>query len=124
VAIVSGTEIGGVMNENVKAALAEFKSGDVKAPRIGSGTGYFVLGWVSLLLGIVVMAGAGTDVSMTAFGGFLIALAAGSFSVGFWKSIAHKIELRLIDVQTELVRTRSEAAVRADKLARDSGGVA
>ena len=78
---------------------------DIKPARIGGGWPYFILGWILVFFGFAYLGSSdGTD---AAFGGvFTMSVGSGFIAVGFWLSIAHKIELRLIDLQKELTRVR------------------
>jgi hypothetical protein len=72
----------------------------IAAPRIGEGNGYFVAGWISwammLLLAFISTAGWAWA---SALASLLAAFGAGCFAVGFWTKLFGALERRLIDIQ-------------------------
>lgn len=71
--------------------------------RIGSGAVAFVCGILALDLGIFAgLAGhSAMDPGLAAVGSFLVAAGGGLIAVGFWISLFHKIELRMIEMQKQ-----------------------
>lgn len=72
----------------------------VADPRIGSGLGLI---WSGVALGVLglfaLAASAGGSTDAGAFGVVATPGAASLIAIGFWVRLAHKIELRLIDIQ-------------------------
>jgi hypothetical protein len=83
-------------------------TGDVQAPRINTGRAHFILGWIAVALGVFLSFAAadGAEPGMMAVGGVVIAIGASLIAVGFWLSIAHSLELRMMDLQNTI---RSES---------------
>lgn len=84
----------------------------IEPPRIGTGVGYFIGGGVSIVLGAM-MSAASTplDSGPAAIGGFLFALGAALFAVGFWVKLFGALERRLIDIQMAVTRTPAPAVI-------------
>lgn len=72
--------------------------GKVRDARIGSGFAWVATGLVILLVGGALAAGGG---GVAAFG-IAAGLAGGCFACGFWASLFHALEARLIDIETRL----------------------
>jgi hypothetical protein len=75
----------------------------IAAPRIGTGKGYFIAGWVLFGLTVLVsFAAAGGGEGAREVASLLGAIGAGCFAVGFWVKLFGALERRLIDIQEAL----------------------
>ncbi|WP_454761220.1 hypothetical protein [Caulobacter segnis] len=82
----------------------------VEPPRIGTGKGYFIAGWIVWGLGLFcAMAAAGGGTGAGAIASLLAAVGAGCFAVGFWVKLFGALERRLIDIQ-HAIAPRAESA--------------
>lgn len=92
----------------------------MKSARIGSGVGYFIAGWVALSAGLFCgMAAAAGGAGAGVLAVVLLSLVGGFFAIGFWVSIAHRIELRLMDIEQALKAERSNSAPASTKTASE-----
>lgn len=69
----------------------------IAAPRIGSGLGYFICGWISL--GVAAFAALIGEPATVAFAGAMVVLAGGLIGTGFLVKLFGLVERRLIDIQ-------------------------
>lgn len=85
----------------------------IEPPRIGTGKGYFIAGWIAWALFLFcAMAAAGGGSGAEAVASLCAAVGIGCFAVGFWTKLFGALERRLIDVQRQLA---PGAAVEAEK---------
>lgn len=81
------------------------KQGGAVAPRIGTGTGYFVSGGISIALAVVIGVGSSGTVDSeggAVFATVLLVLGGGLIAVGFWVKLFGLVERRLIDIERRL----------------------
>ena len=72
--------------------------------RIGTGGGYFVAGWVSIVLGVFIGIASTASIggSGATFATLFVAAGVALLAVGFWTKLFGLVELRLIDIQRTL----------------------
>lgn len=79
------------------------ESTNIAPPRIGSATGYFIIGAALIAFGLfaaVAAAGGGSGAAGAA--GFCLTIGALLIGIGFWVRLFAMLELRLIDLQRDL----------------------
>ncbi len=75
-------------------------NGNIEAPRIGNGTSELILGGVAFAFAVFAgMAAAGGSSGAGAVALLALAAAAAFFAAAFWKRLASRIELRLMDIE-------------------------